>query len=181
MENKYTAMNVESALNYICSLVSETRPVDITAEHRIAYKVLRDSLYPSEDLLFDNNRPFANLYIYSAIQLANRYNVNIDSRLLLRELGQIIDQPFHVGVERLVSNMNDRMSFDLLEINGFPKNLHPLTPTIRERDEMSSNLIKSLELACNHDAFMGKSWSYEEVERGVRSSIIKILRWNRAN
>ncbi|MGO4917896.1 hypothetical protein [Maribacter spongiicola] len=173
-------MNVESALHFICSLVSDTRPVLITEDHRIAYKVLRDSLYPSEDLLLDNNRPFANLYIYSAIQLANRYDVNIDDPLLRRELHQIIDQPFHIGLERLTTNMNDRMKNKLLD-PIYPMSKFFRTLTIQENDEIFSNLIKSLELTCNHDAFMGKSWSYEEVERGVRSSIIKILRWNRAN
>ena len=180
MENKYTAMNVESALNYICSLVSETRSVDITEEHRRAYRVLRDSLYPSEDLLFANNRPFANLYTHSIIQLANRYDVNIDDPLLRRELHQIIDQPFHIGVERLTTNMNDRMRNKLLD-PIYPMSKFFKTLTIQERDEIFSNLEKSLKLSCNHDAFMGKSWSYEEVDRGLKSSIKKILVCNRAN
>ena len=180
MENKDTAMNVESALNYICSLVSATRPVDITAEHRMAYGVLRDTLYPSADLLFANNRPFANLYTHSIIQLANRYNVNVHSRLLQRELGQIIDQPFHIGVERLTTNMNDRMRDELLE-PIYPMNKFFSTLKIQVKDEIFSNLKKSLKLTCNNDAFMSEPYSVQEVDQGLRSSIKKVLVWNRAN
>ena len=181
MENKNTAMNAESALQYIYSLVSDTRPVNITAEHRRAYRVLRDSLNPSEDLLFDNNRPFANLYTHSIIQLANKYNVNIDNPLLQRELHQIIDPPFHVGVERLTTNMNDRLRNNLLDSIGYPNSKHPKMLTNQERDEIFSNLKNSLALTCNHDVFMGNPWSVEEVDKGLRSSINKILAWKPNN
>lgn len=186
MENMHTksllgtTMSTESALLYLRSLVSETRPVNITPEHKIAYRVLEQTIHPSEHLLFDNNRPFANLYIYSAIQLANRYDVNIDDPLLRRELHQIIDQPFHIGVERLTTNMNDRMRNKLLD-PIYPMSKFFKTLTFQERNEINSNLEKSLKLSCNHDAFMGKSWSYEEVDRGLKSSIKKILVCNRAN
>ena len=46
MENKDTAMNVESALNYICSLVSATRPVNITEDG--TYNMIP---YPTESAL----------------------------------------------------------------------------------------------------------------------------------
>ncbi|WP_282113039.1 hypothetical protein [Maribacter stanieri] len=186
MENMHTEsllgtrMNIESALLFIRSLVSETRPVNITPEHKMAYRVLEQTIYPSEDLLFDNNRPFANLYTHCSIQFANRYNVNIDDPLLQRELHRIIDQPFHIGVERLTSNMNDRMRNKLLD-PIYPMSKFFKTLTIQERDEIFSNLEKSLKLSCNHDAFMGKSWSYEEVDRGLKSSIKKVLVCNKAN
>ena len=186
MENKHTnslmgaAMSAESALLNIRSLVSHTRPVNITPEHKMAYRVIEQTMHPSEDLLFENNRPFANLYTHSIIQLANRYNVNVHSRLLQRELGQIIDQPFHIGVERLTTNMNDRMRDELLE-PIYPMNKFFRTLTIQEKDEIFSNLEKSLKLTCNNDAFMSEPWSVQEVDHGLRSSIKKILGWNRAN
>ena len=181
MENKDTAMNAESALQYICSLVSHTRPVNISEEHRRAYRVLRDSLNPCEDLLFDNNIPFANLYTHSLIQLANRYNINIDNPILQRELHRIIYQPFHNGVERLATNMNDRSRNKLLDSIGYPNSKHPNMLSNQERDEIFSNLKNSLALTCNYDVFMGNPWSVEEVDHGLKSSIKKILEWNRAN
>jgi len=175
-----TTMSTESALLHMRSLVSEIYPVNITPEHKMAYKVLEQTIYPNEDLLLENNRPFANLYVHSSIQLANRYNVNIDSRLLQRELGQIIDQPFHIGVERLTTNMNDRMRDKLLD-TIYPMSKFSKTLKIQEKDEILANLKKSLKLSCNNDAFMGDSWSFQEVDHGLRSSIKKILEWNRAN
>tara|TARA_R110000744_G_scaffold97100_1_gene187663 strand:- start:20343 stop:20708 length:366 start_codon:yes stop_codon:yes gene_type:complete len=118
MENKNTgsligsAMNAESALQHICSLVSQTRLVNITPEHRSAYRVLKQTLNPNEDLLFDNNIPFANLYINNLNLLTNRYDVNIDNPIPQRELHRIINQPFHVEVEQLTAGMNDRLRSD---------------------------------------------------------------------
>ena len=170
-----TEMNAESALQYICSLVSHTRPVNITAEHRIAYRVLRDSLNPCEDLLFDNNIPFANLYINNLILLTNRFDVNIDNPIPQRELHRIMVQPFHIGVERLTSGMNDRLRNNLLDSIGYPNDKHPLMLNELEKEKILANLEKQLGLSCNYNAFMGNPWSTEEVDKGLKSTITKIL------
>ena len=181
MENKDTCsligtvMNTESALQHIHSLVSQTRLVNITLEHKRAYRVLHQTINPSEDLLFDNNIPFANLYAHNLIQLANRYNVNIDNPILQRELHRIIDQPFHVSVELLATNMNDRLRSDLLDSIGYPNDKHPLMLNELEKEKILANLEKQLGLSCNYDAFMGNPWSTEEVDRGLKSAITKIL------
>jgi len=176
-----TTMSTESALLHMRSLVSEIHPVNITPEHKMAYRVLEQTIHPSEDLLLENNRPFANLYVHCSIQLANRLNVNIDNPILQKELHRIIDQPFHIGVEQLAINMNDRLRNNLLESTGYPNQKHPQMLTIKERDEIFSNLKNSLALTGNRDVLMGNPWRVQEVDNGIRSSIKKILAWNQNN
>lgn len=136
---------------------------------------LDNVLSPDIDKLLTNNLPFANLYTYSLGKLMDKYNVSIHSPIPHRELHRIINQPFHVSVELLATNMNDRLRSDLLDSIGYPNDKHPLMLNELEKEKILANLEKQLGLSCNYDAFMGNPWSTEEVDRGLKSAITKIL------
>ena len=142
---------------------------------------LDNALNPDKDKLFNNNLPFAKLYVHNLGVFMKNYNVNIDNPIPHRELNNILKQPFNLVVENLTSQMNDKLRSDLLDSIGYPNDKHPLMLNELEKEKILANLEKQIGLSCNYDAFMGNPWSTEEVEKGLKSTITKILAWETGN
>jgi hypothetical protein len=168
-------MTLEKALEHIKYLVSHDTPVQITPTHKKAFTVIKDSVNPDEDKLFNDNLLFGKLYAHNLGLLMDRFDTNIDNAIPHRELHRILNLPFNLIVEILTSKMNDRLRYDLLESVGFNKQKHPNMLTRFERENIFSKLEELLAITCNYEVFMGNPWSSEEVSQGIKSTILKIL------
>lgn len=142
---------------------------------------LNNAINFDKDKLFNSNLPFAKLYVITLDLYLKKYNTNIHDPIPHKELNRLIDQPYQHIVENFTTQLNNKLRFDLIESAGYEKDKHPIMLSDAEKENIISNLKKKLELSCNHDIWMGKAWNTKEVEKRLRSTIEKILAWNRAN
>lgn len=131
--------------------------------------------------LFKNKLAFAKLYVNSLGFYIKKYNTHIHDPIPHKELNRIIAQPYQQVIEDFTSQQNDKLRFDLLEAVGYKNDKHPQMLSEVEKEKIISNLEKKLKLSRNHDIWMGKAWSAEEMENGLSLTIEKILAWNLKN
>ena len=134
-----------------------------------------DALNFDKDVLFKNNMAFAKLYVTCLGLYIKKYNTYIHNPIPHKELNRIIAQPYQQVIEDFTSQQNDKLRFDLLEAAGYKNDKHPQMLNEVEKEKIISDLEKKLKLSRNHDIWMGKAWSVEEMENGLSLTIEKLL------